>query len=150
MLNVKLEELPMPTTDRSVDRLVGWFVESFCFVSRKGDATADYGAASPIHRMLRDYFFSAPNKSWDAQALSDELAMTPAALNHHLSRLSAEFPHLRQPPENECKPIIAFVLLPKESFVAAAQVVHRTEDQQCAGSEGGAKDGMDDIFLPVC
>ena len=88
MLNVKLEELPMPTTDRSVDRLVGWFVESFCFVRRKGDATADYGAASPIHRMLRDYFFSIPNKSWDAQALSDELAMTPAALNHHLSRLS--------------------------------------------------------------
>jgi hypothetical protein len=88
MLNVKLEELPMPTTDRSVDRLVGWFVESFCFVRRKGDATADYGAASPIHRMLRDHFFADPSKSWDAQALSDELAMTPAALNHHLSRLS--------------------------------------------------------------
>ena len=88
MLNVKLEELPMPTTDRSVDRLIGWFVESFCFVRRKGDATADYGAASPIHRMLRDHFFANPNTSWDAQALSDELAMTPAALNHHLARLS--------------------------------------------------------------
>ena len=88
MLNVKLEELPMPTTDRSIDRLVGWFVESFCFVRRKGDATADYGSASPIHRMLRDHFFSHPTKSWDAQELSDELAMTPAALNHHLSRLS--------------------------------------------------------------
>ena len=88
MLNVKLEELPMPTTDRSIDRLVGWFVESFCFVRRKGDATADYGSASPIHRMLRDHFFSQPTKSWDAQELSDELAMTPAALNHHLSRLS--------------------------------------------------------------
>ena len=88
MLNVKLEELPMPTTDRSIDRLVGWFVESFCFVRRKGDATADYGSASPIHRMLRDHFFSHPKMSWDAQALSDELAMTPAALNHHLSRLS--------------------------------------------------------------
>ena len=78
----------MPTTDRSIDRLVGWFVESFCFVRRKGDATADYGSASPIHRMLRDHFFSQPTKSWDAQELSDELAMTPAALNHHLSRLS--------------------------------------------------------------
>ena len=55
MLNVKLEELPMPTTDRSIDRLVGWFVESFCFVRRKGDATADYGSASPIHRMLRAF-----------------------------------------------------------------------------------------------
>ena len=88
MLNVKLEELPMPTSDRSVDRLVGWFVESFCFVRRKGDATADYGSASPIHRMLRDHFFLNPNKSWDAQSLSDELAMTPAALNHHLSRMS--------------------------------------------------------------
>ncbi len=88
MLNVKLEELPMPTTDRSIDRLIGWFVESFCFVRRKGDATADYGFASPIHRMLRDHFFLHPQSSWDAQALSDELAMTPAALNHHLSRLS--------------------------------------------------------------
>ena len=88
MLNLKLEELPMPTTDRSIDRLVGWFVESFCFVRRKGDATADYGAASPIHRMLRDHFFQHPRKSWDAQELSDELAMTPAALNHHLARLS--------------------------------------------------------------
>lgn len=88
MLNVKLEELPMPTSDRSIDRLIGWFVESFCFVRRKGDATADYGAASPIHRMLRDHFFQHPNKSWDAQALSDELAMTPAALNHHLARMS--------------------------------------------------------------
>ena len=88
MLNVKLEELPMPTSDRSIDRLIGWFVESFCFVRRKGDATADYGAASPIHRMLRDHFFPNPKQSWDAQALSDELAMTPAALNHHLARLS--------------------------------------------------------------
>ena len=62
MLNLKLEELPMPTTDRSIDRLVGWFVESFCFVRRKGDATADYGAASPIHRMLRDHFFPASSE----------------------------------------------------------------------------------------
>ena len=53
MLNLKLEELPMPTSDRSIDRLIGWFVESFCFVRRKGDATADYGSASPIHRMLQ-------------------------------------------------------------------------------------------------
>lgn len=88
MLNVKLEELPMPTSDRSIDRLIGWFVESFCFVRRKGDATADYGSASPIHRMLRDHFFAQPTNSWDAQSLSDELAMTPAALNHHLARLS--------------------------------------------------------------
>ena len=88
MLNVKLEELPMPTSDRSIDRLIGWFVESFCFVRRKGDATADYGSASPIHRMLREHFFAHPTTSWDAQSLSDELAMTPAALNHHLARLS--------------------------------------------------------------
>jgi DNA-binding MarR family transcriptional regulator len=88
MLNLKLEELPMPTSDRSIDRLIGWFVESFCFVRRKGDATADYGSASPIHRMLRDHFIAHPTTSWDAQSLSDELAMTPAALNHHLARLS--------------------------------------------------------------
>ena len=88
MLNVKLEELPMPTTDRSIDRLIGWLVESFCFVRRKGDATADFGSAAPIHRMLRDHFLKNPNKSWDAQELSDDLAMTPAALNHHLARLS--------------------------------------------------------------
>ena len=38
--------------------------------------------------MLRDHFFADPTTSWDAQSLSDELAMTPAALNHHLARLS--------------------------------------------------------------
>ena len=53
MLNVKLEELPMPTTDRSVDRLIGWFVESFFFVRSKGGSTADYGAASPNKRIRR-------------------------------------------------------------------------------------------------
>ena len=87
MLNVRLDEIPMPTSDRSIDRLVGWFVESFCFVRRKGEATADYGSASPIHRLLRDHILPNPRGSWDAQMLADELAMTPAALNHHLTRL---------------------------------------------------------------
>ena len=77
----------MPTSDRSIDRLVGWLVESFCFVRRKGEATADYGSASPIHRLLRDHILPNPGDSWDAQMLADELAMTPAALNHHLTRL---------------------------------------------------------------
>ena len=54
----------MPTSDRSIDRLVGWFVESFCFVRRKGEATADYGSASPIHRLLRDHILPNPGGSW--------------------------------------------------------------------------------------
>ena len=85
MLNLKLEELPMPTTDRSIDRLVDGSLNRFHFVRRKGDATADYGAAHPF---IVCYVCSTPSKSWDAQELSDELAATPAALNHHLARLS--------------------------------------------------------------
>ena len=49
---------------------------------------ADQGTANPVHRLLRDYLFAQPDIGWDAQMLADELALTPASLNHHLSRLT--------------------------------------------------------------
>ena len=87
MFSVRIQEVPLPTTDRDIDGLVAWFIESLCLVRKRGEATADLGRAGPVHRLLRDFLFSQPTSSWDAQMLADELALTPASLNHHLSRL---------------------------------------------------------------
>ena len=48
---------------------------------------ADNGRAGPVHRLLRDHLFGQPNTAWDAKMLADELALMPASLNHHLTRL---------------------------------------------------------------
>ncbi|MBT61414.1 MAG: hypothetical protein CMA63_07695 [Euryarchaeota archaeon] len=87
MFSVRLAEVPLPTSDREHDHLVDWFIETLSLVRKRGEATADEGRASPVHRLLRDYLFAQPEISWDAQMLADELALTPASLNHHLTRL---------------------------------------------------------------
>jgi DNA-binding IclR family transcriptional regulator len=87
MFSVRIQEVPLPTTERNMDGLVSWFIETLSLVRKKGEATADLGRAGPVHRLLRDFLFSQPDSSWDAQMLADELALTPASLNHHLSRL---------------------------------------------------------------
>lgn len=87
MFSVRLVERPLPSTDRDIDGLVQWMIETLCLVRKRGDATADQGRAGPVHRLLRDHLFGQPSSSWDAQMLADELAQQPAALNHHLSRL---------------------------------------------------------------
>jgi predicted transcriptional regulator len=87
MFSVRIQEVPLPTTERDIDGLVAWFIESLCLVRKRGEATADLGRAGPVHRLLRDFLFAQPTSSWDAQMLADELALTPASLNHHLSRL---------------------------------------------------------------
>ena len=85
MFSVRIQEVPLPTTERDIDGLVAWFIESLCLVRKRGEATADLGRAGPVHRLLRDFLFAEPTSSWDAQMLADELALTPASLNHHLS-----------------------------------------------------------------
>ena len=87
MFSVRLTEVALPTSEREVDNLVGWFIDTLCLVRKRGEATADQGRAGPVHRLLRDYLFAQPEISWDAQMLADELALTPASLNHHLTRL---------------------------------------------------------------
>ena len=87
MFSVRLVERPLPSTDRDVDGLIEWMVDSLCLVRKRGDMTADQGRAGPVHRLLRDYLFGQPDQAWDAQMLADELAQLPAALNHHLARL---------------------------------------------------------------
>lgn len=87
MFSVRIQEVPLPTTERDIDGLVAWFIETLCLVRKRGEATADLGRAGPVHRLLRDFLFAQPTSSWDAQMLADELALTPASLNHHLSRL---------------------------------------------------------------
>ena len=87
MFSVRIQEVPLPTTERDIDGLVAWFIETLSLVRKRGEATADLGRAGPVHRLLRDFLFAQPTSSWDAQMLADELALTPASLNHHLSRL---------------------------------------------------------------
>ena len=87
MFSVRLVEHPLPTTERDVDGLIAWMIDTLSLVRKRGDATADHGRAGPVHRLLRDHLFGHPDRSWDAQMLADELAQMPASLNHHLSRL---------------------------------------------------------------
>ena len=87
MFSVRLQEVALPTSDRDIDSLVTWFTDTLCLIRKKGDAMADYGMASPVHRLLRDHILASPEIGWDAQMLADELALTPASLNHHLTRL---------------------------------------------------------------
>ena len=87
MFSVRLSEVALPASERDLDNLVGWFIDTLSLVRKRGEATADFGKAGPVHRLLRDYLLSQPNVSWDAQMLADELALTPASLNHHLTRL---------------------------------------------------------------
>lgn len=87
MFSVRLTEIALPTSEREIDNLVGWFIDTLCLVRKRGEETADQGRAGPVHRLLRDYLFAQPEVSWDAQMLADELALTPASLNHHLTRL---------------------------------------------------------------
>tara|TARA_B100000575_G_C23132888_1_gene657493 strand:- start:1217 stop:2323 length:1107 start_codon:yes stop_codon:yes gene_type:complete len=87
MFKVKLQEVALPTSDRNLDSLTAWFVDTLTLVRKRGDDMADYGLANPVHRLLRDYLFTQPDIGWDAQMLADELGLTPASLNHHLTRL---------------------------------------------------------------
>tara|TARA_Y100000589_G_scaffold258283_1_gene247583 strand:+ start:1872 stop:2981 length:1110 start_codon:yes stop_codon:yes gene_type:complete len=87
MFKVRLQEISLPTSDRDIDSLTAWFVDTLCLVRKRGEDMADLGLASPVHRLLRDYLFAQPEVGWDAQMLADELALTPASLNHHLTRL---------------------------------------------------------------
>lgn len=87
MFSVRLVEQPLPSVDRDIDSLVEWMTETLCLVRKRGDTMADGGRAGPVHRLLRDHLFGQPQRAWDAQMLADELALMPASLNHHLTRL---------------------------------------------------------------
>lgn len=87
MFAVRLVEHPLPSVERDVDALVEWMISTLALVRKRGEATADDGRAGPVHRLLRDHLLGQPNRAWDAQMLADDLALMPASLNHHLSRL---------------------------------------------------------------
>ena len=87
MFSLRLQEVPIPTTDRDLDGLCDWFVETFSLVRKRGDETSDFTIENPVHSLLRDYLFAQSNSSFEAQMLADELSLTPASLNHHLTRL---------------------------------------------------------------
>ena len=87
MFEVRLSEIPLPVSERDSNSLISWLVDSFTLLRRKGEASADLGLAEPIHRILSDHLFSNPKKAWDNHMLAEELALTPAAIHHHMSRL---------------------------------------------------------------
>ena len=76
MFKVRLQEVSLPTSDRDIDSLTTWFIDTLCLVRKRGDEMADHGFANPVHRLLRDYLFAQPEVGWDAQMLADELALT--------------------------------------------------------------------------
>ena len=57
MFSVRLVEHPLPTTERDVDGLIAWMIDTLSLVRKRGDATADHGRAGPVHRLLRDHIF---------------------------------------------------------------------------------------------
>jgi len=87
VFSLRLVEQPLPSVERDVDALVEWMIDSLALVRKRGEATADDGRAGPVHRLLRDHLFGQPERAWDAQMLADDLALMPASLNHHLTRL---------------------------------------------------------------
>jgi len=36
MFSVRIQEVPLPTTERDIDGLVAWFIESLCLVRKRG------------------------------------------------------------------------------------------------------------------
>ena len=90
MFSVRLSEISLPASERDLDNLVGWFIETLCLVRKRGEATADFGRAGPVHRLLKEYLFAQPEISWDAKMLAEELALTPASqLNDTQKELQA-------------------------------------------------------------
>jgi len=87
VLNIRLQEIALPTSQRDEDSLITWLIESLSLLRRRGEVTADGDVGSPIHRLLKERVFAHPNLSWDSNTLADDLALTSASLHHHLTRL---------------------------------------------------------------
>jgi len=87
VLNIRLQEFALPTSQRDADSLITWLIETLSLLRRRGEATADGDTGSPIHRLLKERLLEHPNKSWDSNTLADDLALTSASLHHHLTRL---------------------------------------------------------------
>ena len=62
MFTVRLEEHPLPTSRDDVDQQIKWLIETFGFIRRRGEAYSDGDRQQPVYRILRDYFFTNPNK----------------------------------------------------------------------------------------
>ena len=65
MFSVRLIEHPLPTTERDVDGLIAWLIDTLALVRKRGEATADHGRAGSVHRLLRDHLIGRPEQSWD-------------------------------------------------------------------------------------
>jgi DNA-binding MarR family transcriptional regulator len=89
MFDIRLDEIPLPASERDLDTLVSWLIDTLCLHRRRGESTADGGRFSPIHRILKDHLIPNPTIGINSKDLSDEMALTPAAIHHHLTRLTS-------------------------------------------------------------
>lgn len=87
MFDLRLDEFPLPASDREVDSLVSWMIDTLCLHRRRGEATADGGTFSPIHRILKENLFADATKGYETREMADDMSLTPAAIHHHLTRL---------------------------------------------------------------
>ena len=67
MFDLRLNEIPLPASDREVDSLVSWMIDTLCLHRRRGEATADGGTFSPIHRILKENLFADATKGYETR-----------------------------------------------------------------------------------
>jgi len=89
MFDVRLDEIPLPGSERDLETLVSWLIDTLCLHRRRGETTADGNRFSPIHRILMDHLIPNPKIGINSKDLADEMALTPAAIHHHLTRLTS-------------------------------------------------------------
>ena len=87
MFSLRIAELALPGGQRSRGELLDWIANSLCLVRRRSDDATGQVAASPLMRLLEDFFLSHPSVGHGALDMADQLAVSPATLHHHLSRL---------------------------------------------------------------
>lgn len=87
MFDLRLDEIQLPASERDVDSLISWMIDTLCLHRRRGEATADGGTFSPIHRILKEHLFLDSSKGYETREMADDLSLTPAAIHHHLTRL---------------------------------------------------------------
>ncbi len=87
MFDLRLDEISLPSTKKDREKLISWLIDTLCLHRRRGEAMADDGTFSPIHRILSEYLLAEPSRGFETRELAEDLGLTPAAIHHHFTRL---------------------------------------------------------------
>ena len=85
VLQVRLEEHPLPAGTRDPHVLTDWLLRSLGLVRRRSGDVGD----QPLHRLFLEHLLPDPRRAHESAVLADELGISVAGLHHHLQRLSA-------------------------------------------------------------